>query len=86
MREITTEAVKEAVIAALKELHFQMRPDLRQRIQSALEQEASPLGREALELLVDNVSSRLTWQWMLTRVLAPTSALCVVNLLWLYAM
>ncbi len=39
-----------------------------------------------VELLVDNVSSRLTWQWMLTRVLAPTSALCVVNLLWLYAM
>lgn len=54
MREITTETVRDAVIAALKELHFQMRPDLRQRIQSALEQEASPLGREALELLVDN--------------------------------
>ena len=39
-----------------------------------------------VELLVDNISSRLTWQWMLTRVLAPTTALCVVNLLWLYAM
>ena len=24
------------------------------------------------ELLIDNISSRLTWQWMLKRVLAPT--------------
>ena len=35
------------------------------------------------ELLIDNISSRLTWQWMLKRVLAPTMILCVVNLLWL---
>ena len=35
------------------------------------------------ELLVDNISSRLTWQWMLKRVLAPTMILCVINLLWL---
>lgn len=54
MREITVEAVQAAVVQALKELHFQMRPDLRQRIQAALEQEASPLGRQALELLLDN--------------------------------
>ena len=38
------------------------------------------------ELLIDNISSRLTWQWMLKRVLAPTMILCVVNLLWLQAM
>lgn len=38
------------------------------------------------ELLVDNISSRLTWQWMLKRVLAPTMILCVINLLWLQAM
>ena len=38
------------------------------------------------ELLIDNISSRLTWQWMLKRVLAPTMILCVVNLLWLRAM
>jgi ech hydrogenase subunit B len=36
-----------------------------------------------IEVLVDNISSRLTWQWMLKRVLAPGMALCVVNLLWL---
>lgn len=39
-----------------------------------------------LEMLVDNITSRLTWQWMLNRVLLPTLALCVVNLLWLYAL
>ena len=38
------------------------------------------------EMLVDNISSRLTWQWMLTRVLVPTILLCVVNILWIYAL
>jgi ech hydrogenase subunit B len=38
------------------------------------------------ELLVDNISSRMTWQWMLTRVLAPTMLLCVVNILWIYSL
>ncbi len=39
-----------------------------------------------VEMLVDNISSRLTWQWMLTRVLAPTMVLCLVNILWLYTL
>lgn len=39
-----------------------------------------------IEMLVDNISSRLTWQWMLTRVLIPTVVLCLVNILWLYAL
>lgn len=39
-----------------------------------------------IEILVDNISSRLTWQWMLTRVLVPTIFLCVVNILWIYAL
>jgi len=38
------------------------------------------------ELLVDNISSRMTWKWMLTRVLVPTMLLCIVNILWLYAL
>ena len=38
-----------------------------------------------LELLVDNISARLTWQWMLKRGLLPGLALSLVNLLWLYA-
>jgi len=36
-----------------------------------------------IEMLVDNITSRLTWQWMLQRVLAPTLVLCIINLLWL---
>jgi fumarate hydratase subunit alpha len=54
MREITTEAVTEAVVAALKEIHYQLQPGMRVRIHAALDQEASPLGRQALELLLDN--------------------------------
>jgi ech hydrogenase subunit B len=38
------------------------------------------------EVLVDNISARLTWQWMLERVLAPGIILAVINLLWLYAL
>ena len=38
------------------------------------------------EVFVDNITSRMTWQWMLTRVLAPTMLLCIVNILWLYAL
>lgn len=38
-----------------------------------------------LEILVDNISARMTWQWMLKRVLAPGLGLALINLLWLYA-
>jgi len=38
-----------------------------------------------IEILVDNISARMTWQWMLKRVLVPGVALALVNLLWLYA-
>ena len=38
-----------------------------------------------LEILIDNVTARLTWQWMLRKALLPGLALAVVNLLWLYA-
>ena len=36
-----------------------------------------------IEMLVDNITSRMTWQWMLKRVLAPSLVLCIINLLWL---
>jgi ech hydrogenase subunit B len=39
-----------------------------------------------IELLVDNISARMTWPWLLKRVLVSGMALCVVNLLWLHAM
>ena len=38
-----------------------------------------------IEILVDNISARMTWQWMLKRVLVPGLALALINLLWLYA-
>ncbi len=39
-----------------------------------------------LELLIDNVSARLTWQWMLKKTLIPGLVLAMVNLLWLYTL
>ena len=38
------------------------------------------------ELLVDNITARLTWRWMLSMSLLPCLALGLVNLLWLYAL
>jgi ech hydrogenase subunit B len=37
-----------------------------------------------LEILIDNVSARLTWRWMLGYVWAMGLTLSVVNLVWLY--
>ncbi len=37
------------------------------------------------EILIDNISARLTWQWMLKKALVPGLVLAMVNLLWLYA-
>jgi ech hydrogenase subunit B len=38
-----------------------------------------------LEILIDNITARLTWQWMLERVLAPSLILSLLNVLWIYA-
>ncbi|MCD4813521.1 fumarate hydratase [bacterium] len=54
MREISTEAIKTGIMHALKEIHFQIRPDVKAALQKALDEEASPLGRQALELLLEN--------------------------------
>ena len=37
------------------------------------------------ELLVDNVSARLTWRWMLKHALGLGMILALINILWLYA-
>jgi ech hydrogenase subunit B len=37
-----------------------------------------------LEILVDNVTARMTWRWMLGYVWAMGLSLSVVNLIWLY--
>jgi len=38
-----------------------------------------------LEILIDNVSARMNWRWMLGYVWAMGLALSIVNLVWLYA-
>jgi len=38
-----------------------------------------------LEIVIDNVTARLTWRWMLGYVWAMGLALSLVNLIWLYA-
>jgi ech hydrogenase subunit B len=37
-----------------------------------------------LEVLIDNVSARLNWRWMLGYVWAMGLTLSLVNLIWLY--
>lgn len=36
------------------------------------------------EILIDNITARLTWQWMLRKSLLVGMGLALVNLLWLY--
>ena len=38
-----------------------------------------------LEVLIDNVSARMNWRWMLGYVWSMGLALSMVNLIWLYA-
>jgi ech hydrogenase subunit B len=38
-----------------------------------------------LEIVIDNVSARMNWRWMLGYVWAMGLTLCLVNLIWLYA-
>ncbi len=52
----------------------------------------SPVGMVILvaltyfaEILVDNISARMTWKWMLKDAFYFSLALCIVNILWLYA-
>ncbi|MBN1594631.1 fumarate hydratase [candidate division FCPU426 bacterium] len=54
MRSIAASDITVAVAAAIMEMHFQIRPDVKAALQTALEQEGSPLGRQALELLLQN--------------------------------
>lgn len=37
-----------------------------------------------LEILVDNVTARMTWQWMLKHAFGLTLGLAICNILWLY--
>ncbi len=37
------------------------------------------------EILLDNITARLTWRWMLVYALGGGIVLCLANMLWLYA-
>ena len=37
------------------------------------------------EIVVDNVTARLTWRWMLKSAVGMGVVLTVINMLWLYA-
>jgi ech hydrogenase subunit B len=39
-----------------------------------------------LEIVIDNVSARMNWRWMLGYFWATGLILCMVNLIWLYAL
>ncbi|MCK5218513.1 fumarate hydratase [bacterium] len=54
MREIQAEEITSAVAEAIKNINFHIRPDVKAKLQSALEKEASPLGRQSLQLLLEN--------------------------------
>jgi fumarate hydratase subunit alpha len=54
MREIKVQEIQIAVVDAIKNIHYQIRPDLKEALQKAEEKEASPLGRQALKLLLEN--------------------------------
>lgn len=54
MRELEVGSITQAVALALKTMHYQIRPDVRRALEQAYANEASPLGREALQLLLEN--------------------------------
>ncbi|MEG2004798.1 MAG: NADH-quinone oxidoreductase subunit H, partial [Bilophila sp.] len=37
-----------------------------------------------LEILVDNISARMTWQWMLKNAFGLALGLAIFNIVWLY--
>lgn len=54
MREIQAEEITSAVAKAVHRINYEVRPDILERLRWAAREEASPLGRQALELLLEN--------------------------------
>ncbi len=54
MREIKAADVAAAVSGALQGINYVMLPEMKAALEAALTREASPLGRQALELLLEN--------------------------------
>jgi fumarate hydratase subunit alpha len=54
MREIAASEITAAVAAALKQVNYHIDPEMKKHLEAARETESSPLGRQALELLLEN--------------------------------
>jgi fumarate hydratase subunit alpha len=54
VRELNVEAIKAAMVSAIKNIHFHLQPDLQKVLEKAAKEEASFLGRQTLELLLEN--------------------------------
>lgn len=54
MREILVNEITAAVAKAIQNINYQIKPDMKEALEKAAKEEASPLGRQALELLEKN--------------------------------
>lgn len=54
MREVNVSDVTAAVAGALTDINYHLHPELKEALQEARDRESSPLGRQALELLLEN--------------------------------
>jgi len=54
MREIKTNQIKEKVKELFLKANFYINPDLTQRLEKALEEENSPIGKHVLQMIVEN--------------------------------
>jgi fumarate hydratase subunit alpha len=54
MREISVKEISDAVARSVQHINYHIRPDVKTALEQALAKEASPLGRHALEVLLEN--------------------------------
>jgi fumarate hydratase subunit alpha len=54
MREIEASEITAAVASALKQINYHIDPEMQRQLEAAKERESSPLGRQAIELLLEN--------------------------------
>ncbi|MCG2820939.1 MAG: fumarate hydratase, partial [Candidatus Atribacteria bacterium] len=54
MREIKANQIKEKVKELFLKANFYINPDLAQRLEKALEEENSPIGKHVLQMIIEN--------------------------------
>ncbi len=54
MREIAASEITTAVATALKQINYHIDPEMKRLLETAKDKESSPLGRQAIELLLEN--------------------------------